>query len=88
MHAGLKFSLEVVNGDRLGRLVVPFPQMARWLNFLTSPHYGAQIVYTEQGVENLTIYFDAYEEVYSYLGDRLSNESSPTQPEYSLPLAS
>lgn len=88
MHAGLKFSLEVVNGDRLGRLVVPFPQMARWLNFLTSPHYGAQIVYTEQGVENVTIYFDAYEEVYSYLGDRLNNESRLPQPEYAFPLAS
>lgn len=71
MPAGLKFSLEMVDGNCLGKLIVPFPQIARWLNFLTSPHYGAQIIYTEQGGEVVTIYFDAFEEVYTYLSDRL-----------------
>jgi hypothetical protein len=71
MYAGLKFYLEIVDGARLGKLIVPFPQIAYWLNFLTSPHYGVQIIYTEQGTEVVTIYFDAYEEVYAYLGDRL-----------------
>ena len=71
MYAGLKFSLEMVDGTRLGKLIVPFPQIARWLNFLTSPHYGAQIIYTEQGSDTVTIHFDAYDEVYEYLNARL-----------------
>ncbi len=89
MHAGLKFSLEMVDGSCLGKLIVPFPQIARWLNFLTSPHYGVQIIYTEQGAEAVTIYFDAYEEVYEYLCDRLRAKPESTYQEMeSLPLAS
>jgi hypothetical protein len=61
MYTSLEFSLEVVDGDCLGRLFIPFSQIARWLNFLTSPHYGVQIVYTEQASEGVMIYFDAYE---------------------------
>jgi hypothetical protein len=89
MHAGLKFSLEVVDGDRLGKLIVPFPQIARWLNFLTSPHYGVQIVYTEQGIEGVSIYFSAYEEVYGYLSHQVNSESTPIlKQQTALPLAS
>jgi hypothetical protein len=88
MYFELKFSLEVVEGTRLGKLVVPLAQVARWLNFLTSPHYGAEIIFSEQGQETVTIYFDAYDEVYSYLSDRLS-ESKPFAPARTLlPLAS
>lgn len=60
----LKFSLEMIDGDRLGRLTVPFTQIANWLNVLTSPHYDIQIVHTEQEQEGVTIYFEACEAVY------------------------
>ncbi len=75
MYTSLEFSLEVVDGHCLGRLFIPFSQIARWLNFLTSPHYSVQIVYTEQASEGVMIYFDAYEEIYDYLSDRVPAEA-------------
>ncbi len=89
MHAGLKFSLELVDGERLGKLAVPHTQMACWLNFLTAPHYGAQIIFAEQGCDGVTIYFDACEGMYGYLSDRINGDrtvyhSDPAR----LPLAS
>lgn len=87
MHGRLKFSLEVVDGDRLGKLVIPFSQVAPWLNLLTSPHYDTQIVHTEQEQDGVTIYFDACDAMYWYIGDRANSERS--LPERSrLPLAS
>lgn len=81
MQPALKFSLEIVDGERLGKLAVPYVQVARWLNFLTSPHYGAQIIFAEQGREGVTIYFDACEGMYSYLSDRLNPDRVARQPE-------
>lgn len=81
MQTALKFSLEIVDGERLGKLAVPYMQVARWLNFLTSPHYGAQIIFAEQGKEGVTIYFDACEGMYSYLSDRLHPDRATHQPE-------
>lgn len=86
MHTALKFSLEMVDGERLGKLAVPYTQVARWLNFLTSPHYGAQIIFAEQGREGVTIYFDACEGMYSYLSDRF-NLDRATHPPEPTPLA-
>ena len=86
MQPALKFSLEIVDGERLGKLAVPYVQVARWLNFLTSPHYGAQIIFAEQGRESVTIYFDACEGMYSYLSDRL-NLDRTAHPSESIPLA-
>ncbi len=82
MQPALKFSLEMVDGEKLGRLAVPYVQVARWLNFLTSPHYGAQIIFAEQGREGVTIYFDACEGMYSYLSDRLNPDRTahPSEP--------
>lgn len=86
MQPALKFSLEIVDGERLGKLVVPYVQVARWLNFLTSPHYGAQIIFAEQGREGVTLYFDACEGMYSYLHDRLTPDRTAHQSEL-IPLA-
>ena len=86
MQPALKFSLEIVDGERLGKLAVPYVQVARWLNFLTSPHYGAQIIFAEQGREGVTIYFDACEGMYSYLSDRL-NLDRAAHPSESIPFA-
>jgi hypothetical protein len=88
MQPALKFSLEIVDGERLGKLSVPYIHVARWLNFLTSPHYGAQIIFAEQGREGLTIYFDACEGMYSYLTDRIHPESKASHQEASFALAS
>ncbi|HEY9654823.1 MAG TPA: hypothetical protein V6C50_04975 [Crinalium sp.] len=89
MQPALKFSLEMVDGERLGKLAVPYVQVAGWLNFLTSPHYGAQIIFAEQGREGVTIYFDACDGMYSYLNDRLNLDRAAHQAEpISLALAS
>jgi len=81
MHSKLKFSLEVIDGERLGKLAVSLSQVAYWLNFLTSPHYGARIIYAEQDCEGVTIYFSACEGMYGYLSDRASSEPKTLQPE-------
>lgn len=88
MQPALNFSLEIVDGERLGKLAVPYVHVARWLNFLTSPHYGAQIIFAEQGREGVTIYFDACEGMYSYLSDRINPEAKPPHREASLAMAS
>ncbi|UBF25718.1 hypothetical protein K9N68_29875 [Kovacikia minuta CCNUW1] len=86
MHARLKFSLEVVDGERLGKLTVPLSQVAEWINFLTSPHYGTRIIFAEQSNEGDTLYFDACEGLYRYLSDRIILETT-TMHQKSIPLA-
>lgn len=85
---GLKFSLELVDGDRLGKLTIPFTQLAEWLNLLTSPHYGVAIVHTEQGTIGVTIYFEASEVLYWYISDRLGQPLVQTVDYTGLQLAS
>jgi len=87
MQSELKFSLETIDGDRLGKLVVPFGQVANWLNLLTSPHYDIQIVHTEQEWDGITIYFDACEAMYWYVSDRANGKVWEAKPSL-LPLAS
>ncbi len=82
MQARLKFSLEIVDGDRCGKLNVPFTQVAQWLNLLTAPHYDVQILHTEQEREGVTIYFSADEAMYWYIGDRANLEGMPFEPSY------
>ncbi|MEL6382603.1 MAG: hypothetical protein AAFQ89_09030 [Cyanobacteria bacterium J06626_18] len=65
------FSVEVVDGHRLGRLGVPLLQVADWLNFLATPHYQAEIISAEQARDRLSIYFEASEGLYAYLEARL-----------------
>lgn len=67
------FAVEIVDGYRLGRLWVPLPQIANWLNFLATPHYQADIVSAEQDSRYLSIYFEASEGVYAYLESRLNS---------------
>ncbi|MBE7381896.1 MAG: hypothetical protein F6J95_010850 [Leptolyngbya sp. SIO1E4] len=69
------FAIEVVDGYRLGRLRVPLPQVADWLNFLVTPHYQADIISAEQERNRLSIYFEASEGLYSYLESRLTAPS-------------
>jgi hypothetical protein len=71
---GLRFSLEVVDGDRCGRLFVPFSQVAQWINFLVNPHYNVQVIAAEQGINGVEIYFQACEGLYGYLADRIDAE--------------
>lgn len=87
MQSELRFSLEIVDGDRLGKLLVPFAQIANWLNLLTSPHYEIQIVHTEQVAHGVAIYFDACEAMYWYVSDRVNTESRYSSSSL-MPLAS
>ncbi|MGF1513997.1 MAG: hypothetical protein ACFB5Z_09930 [Elainellaceae cyanobacterium] len=64
------FSVETVDGDRLGRLSVSYGQIADWLNFLSAPHYDVAIVAAEQDQRGVDLYFDASEGVYLYLETR------------------
>lgn len=72
MHAGLRFSQEMIDGDRFGKLVVPYAQIAHWINFLASPHYGAHVVFAEQNPYGVEIYFQGCEGLYSYLERRVN----------------
>lgn len=80
MPSELRFSLEIVDGDRLGKLMIPFPEIANWLNLLTSPHYEIQILHTEQMEECLAIYFDACEAMYWYISDRVNTNARNAVP--------
>ncbi|MGF1537002.1 MAG: hypothetical protein ACFB4J_11050 [Elainellaceae cyanobacterium] len=64
------FSVETVDGDRLGRLSVPYAQIADWLNFLSAPHYSVDLVSAEQDGHGVDLYFDASEAIYLYLESR------------------
>lgn len=75
MHSSLQFSVEIVDGYRLGRLGIPCSQIADWLNFLVAPQYAAEIVSAEQTHERVDIYFQANEGVYLYLDMRLNQPS-------------
>lgn len=68
----LAFTVETVDGYRLGRLSVPLPHIADWLNFLATPHYRADIISAEQGRDRVTLYFEASEGLYAYLDARLN----------------
>ena len=67
-----RFTVETVDGARLGKLGVPLPQISDWLNFLVTPHYQAEIISAEQEHEWINIYFEAGEGLYAYLDRRLS----------------
>ncbi|MDJ0704760.1 MAG: hypothetical protein QNJ46_15870 [Leptolyngbyaceae cyanobacterium MO_188.B28] len=67
-----QFSIETVDGARLGKLGVPLFQISDWLNFLVTPHYQAEIISTEQEHDWIEIYFEAGEGLYAYLDGRLS----------------
>jgi hypothetical protein len=72
MHSPLQFSVETVDGYRLGKLGVPCSQIADWLNFLVAPQYRAEIISAEQSRESVNIYFQASEGLYLYLDMRLN----------------
>lgn len=69
----LQFSVEMIDGCRLGKLGVPSSQVADWLNFLVTPQYRAEIVAAEQNQEWIDIYFQASEGLYLYLETRLDS---------------
>lgn len=79
MHPNLCFSTELVDGCRLGRLWVPFSQVADWLNFLIAPHYDVEILAVEQGLDYISISFQASEGVYLYLDRSLNSSLTPSE---------
>lgn len=83
MHSKLSFSVEVINGDRLGCLAIPFLQVADWINFLASPHYGAQVISAEQKGDSIHLYFQGGDGLYGYLDMRI-NTNAKMSPEASL----
>lgn len=72
MHVPTTFSIETIDGCRLGKLVIPYTQIAEWLNFLTNAQYRTEIISAEQAAGGVDIYFQASEGLYLYLGMRLS----------------
>ena len=67
-----QFSVETIDGNRLGKLGVPLSQISDWLNFLVTPHYQAEIISAEQEQDWISIYFEAGEGLYTYLDQRLT----------------
>ncbi|MGJ3246666.1 MAG: hypothetical protein ACFE0I_11385 [Elainellaceae cyanobacterium] len=72
MHSPIQFSVEMIDGYRLGKLGIPLSQIADWLNFLVAPQYRADIISAEQTRDRVDIYFQASEGLYLYLDMRLS----------------
>jgi hypothetical protein len=72
MISSIQFSIETIDGFRLGKLAVPNSEIANWLNFLINPQYRAEIISAEQGKEGIEIYFQANEGLYLYLDRRLA----------------
>jgi hypothetical protein len=68
----LQFSVETIDGYRLGKLAVPYSQIADWLNFLVAPQYRAEIISAEQCKDYVEIYFQSSEGLYLYLDMRLN----------------
>lgn len=77
----VQFQVEVVDESRLGRLDVPTPRIAEWLNFLVSPKQGVTIISAEQDEAYIRLYFLANERLYSYLDGQLNCEVRPIHPE-------
>ena len=67
-----QFTVETIDGSRLGKLDVPISQIADWLNFLVSPHYQVEIISAEQEKDWINIYFAAAEGLYIYLDRHLN----------------
>ena len=74
MDARVKFSLEMVDGCYFGKMVLPFAQVANWLNFLTTPHYDIEILQSESVESGIVIWFQASEWLYWYLGEVLHQD--------------
>ena len=72
MHFPIQFSIETIDGHRLGKLFIPHTQIAEWLNFLVAPQYQADIVAAEQRKGGVEIYFEASEGLYLYLEMRVN----------------
>jgi hypothetical protein len=72
MQPSATFSVETIDGDRFGKLKIPYTQVADWLNFLVAPQYQAEIIAAEQQRGGIDIYFYASEGVYLYLDMRLN----------------
>lgn len=71
MLSDARFSIETIDGFQMGKLQVPYCQIADWLNFLVTPQYEAEIVSVEQDLSGVSIYFYANEGLYFYLHARL-----------------
>ena len=67
-----QFTVETIDGARLGKLDIPLPQISDWLNFLITPHYQAEIISAEQEQNLIKVYFEAGEGLYAYLDRRLN----------------
>jgi hypothetical protein len=76
-----EFSVESIDGSRLGKLSVPVQKAADWINFLVSPKQGAQIISARQGDAWLTLYFQGDEGLYAYLDGRFNCQIGFIHPE-------
>lgn len=81
MAAKVQFSIATVDGSRLGKLDIPQQKVAEWINFLIAPRQQSQIVSAEQRRSGLTLQFQASEDLYAYLGDRLNAEADAVRSE-------
>ncbi|MBD2093600.1 hypothetical protein H6F90_00325 [Trichocoleus sp. FACHB-591] len=81
MSTQLEFSVESIDGSRLGKLSVPTQKVADWINFLVSPKQGAQIVSARQDEDYLTLYFQGDEGLYAYLDGRFNCRIGFIHPE-------
>ncbi|MBD1824394.1 hypothetical protein H6F51_18140 [Cyanobacteria bacterium FACHB-DQ100] len=81
MFAEPEFVIEVCDGVRLGRLYLPFKDIAEWMNFLLEPQQQSQIVLVQQHSQGISLYFHGSERIYAYLDGRFNCQVGSLHPE-------
>lgn len=76
-----EFSIETCDETRLGRLSLPGHHIAEWINFLLETQHQSKIILAQQHSQGITLYFQASERVYAYLGGRFNCQIAPIHPE-------
>ncbi len=75
------FSIETVDGSRIGKLNVPHPKIADWINFLVSPRQEANIISATPYPDRIVLYFQGNENLYAYLDGHINAEVGKILPQ-------
>ena len=75
MAAQIEFAIVQANdGSRLGKIRIPYRKSADWINFLVSPRQGVRMLEAENHRSGLILYFQANDQLYIYLEQKLTNQ--------------
>ncbi|MBF2077138.1 MAG: hypothetical protein IGR76_01095 [Synechococcales cyanobacterium T60_A2020_003] len=76
----IRFSKTTLHDTELGKIEIPNKKIAVWINFLTAPKQQAQIISADQQRNGLILYFQAPDNLYTYLDHRINGEHADEPP--------